>query len=73
MNEILLAYDAAALQGVFNNAAVALAVVAVILLALCAAEFRLRALIELVVWSTLVLAAIGIVAWLALGVWWGLI
>lgn len=48
MNEIQLAYDAAALQGVFNNAAIALAIVAVVLLALWAAEFRLRQLLELV-------------------------
>ncbi|GEC52277.1 Na+/H+-dicarboxylate symporter [Bradyrhizobium japonicum] len=73
MNEIQLAYDAAALQGVFNNAAIALAIVAVVLLALWAAEFRLRQLLELVAWSVLVLAAIVVVAWLCLGVWWGLI
>lgn len=73
MNEIQFAYDAAALQGVFNNAAIALAVVALVLLALWAAEFRWRALLELVAWSVLAIAAIAIVAWLCLGVWWGLI
>ncbi|UGY23159.1 hypothetical protein HU675_0035170 [Bradyrhizobium septentrionale] len=40
MNQIQFAYDAAAMQGVFNNAAMALAIVAVVLLALSAVEFR---------------------------------
>ncbi|UGY03124.1 hypothetical protein [Bradyrhizobium quebecense] len=73
MNEIQLAYDAAALQGVFNNAGIALAIVALVLLALCVAEYRLRRLLELVAWSTLAVAAIGVVASLCLGIWWGLI
>lgn len=74
MNQIqLVAYDAAALQGVFNNAAVALAIVAIVLLALWAAEFRLRGALELVVWSTLGCAAIALLAWLVIGVWYGLI
>ncbi|WP_050630506.1 hypothetical protein [Bradyrhizobium viridifuturi] len=70
MNEIRLAYDAAALQGVFNNAGIALAIVALVLLALWAAEYKL---LELVVWSSLVVAAIGVAAWLGIGIWWGLI
>ncbi|ODM77815.1 hypothetical protein [Bradyrhizobium elkanii] len=73
MNEIRLAYDAAALQGVFNNAAIALAIVGLVLLALWAAEYKLRELLGLVIWSTLAIAAIGVGAWLCIGVWWGLI
>ncbi|MEY9674565.1 hypothetical protein [Bradyrhizobium elkanii] len=73
MNEIQLAYDAAALQGVFNNAAIALAIVAVVLLALWVAEYKLRTSLGLVVWSALGIVAIGLGAWLAIWVWYGLI
>ncbi|MGX1353450.1 hypothetical protein AB7M49_007071 [Bradyrhizobium elkanii] len=73
MNEIQLAYDAAAMQSVFNNAAIALAIVALVLLAPWAAEYKLRELLGLAVWSTLAIAAIGVGAWLCIGIWWGLI
>ncbi|WP_029083879.1 hypothetical protein [Bradyrhizobium sp. th.b2] len=64
------AYDAAALQGVFNNAAIALAIVAVVLLVLWVAEYKLRQLLELVAWSAIACAAIAVVTWLGIAVWW---
>ncbi|WP_338826695.1 hypothetical protein [Bradyrhizobium sp. 27S5] len=70
MNAIDFAYDAAALQGVFNNAAIALAIVAGVLLVLLVAEFKLRQVLEVAAWSVIACAAIAVVTWLGIAVWW---